>query len=119
MIFVSSMGNYIFLIVMRVEQLLEHCLCSWKSCFASRYESYTTAGARSLFVLLETMLRLLLSGLNNSLSMVLVRSSGNYAPPVVLKVIQQLEHVFISSLGNYISPVVMRVDQMLEHCLCS
>ena len=72
-----------------------------------------------MFVLLETMLRLLSLGLNNSLSMVFASSLGYHAPPIVTKVIQQLEHVFVSSMGNYISPVVMRVEQMLEHCLCS
>ena len=38
-VFVSSMRNYVLSVVMRVEQLLEHCLHSCKSCFASRYES--------------------------------------------------------------------------------
>ena len=38
-VFVSSMGNYISHVVMRAEQMLEHCLCSWKSCLASPYES--------------------------------------------------------------------------------
>ena len=65
------------------------------------------------------MLRLLLLGLDDSWSMVFVISLGNHAPPVVMKVIQQLEHAFVSSMGNYISHVVMRVEQMLEHCLCS
>ena len=39
MVFVSSMGNCVLPVVMRVDKLLEHCLCSLKSCFASRYES--------------------------------------------------------------------------------
>ena len=104
---------------MSVEQQLEHAFCFLyrKSGFACHFESETIAGARS--VLLETMLRLLLLGLNDSWSMVFVISLGNHAPPVVMKVIQQLEHVFVSSMGNYISHVVMRAEQMLEHCLCS
>ena len=52
--------------------------------------------------------------LADSWSMVFVSSLGNNAPPVVMKVIQQLELVFFSSMGNYISPVVMRAEQMLE-----
>ena len=47
-------------------------------------------------MLLETKLRLLLLGLGD---MVFVISLGNHAPPVVMKVIQQLEHVFVSSMG--------------------
>ena len=53
-------------------------------------------------MLVETMLRLLLLGLDNSRSMVFVSSLGNHAPPIVMKVIQQLEHAFVSSMGNYI-----------------
>ena len=53
-------------------------------------------------MLVETMLRLLLLGLDNSWSMVFVSALDNHAPPVVMKVIQQLEHVFVSSMGNYI-----------------
>ena len=63
------------------------------------------------------MRRLLLLGLNNSWKMVFA-SFYYHAPPIVMNVIQQLEHVFVSSMGNYILPVVMRVEQMLEHCLC-
>ena len=51
--------------------------------------------------------------------MVFVSSLGNNAPPVAMKVIQQLELAFVSSMGNYISPVVMRAEQMPEYCLCS
>ena len=65
------------------------------------------------------MLRLLLLGLNNSWKIIFANFFDYHAPPIVMKVIQQLEHVFVSSAGNYISPVVMRVEQMLEHCLCS
>ena len=39
LVFVSSMGSYISPVVMRAEQMLEHCLCSWKSCLASPYYS--------------------------------------------------------------------------------
>ena len=53
-------------------------------------------------MLVESMLRLLLLGLDNSWSMVFVGFLGNHAPPVVMKVIQQLEHVFVSSMGHYI-----------------
>ena len=60
-------------------------------------------------MLLETMLHLLLLGLNNSWNMVFVSFLYYHAPPI-MKVIQQLEHVFVSSKGNYISPVVMRVE---------
>ena len=38
------------------------------------------------------MPRLLLSGLDNSWSIVFVSSLGNHAPPVVMKVTQWLEH---------------------------
>ena len=45
-----------------------------------------------MFVLIETMLRLLLLGLGSSWCIVLVSSLGNHALPVVMKVIQPLEH---------------------------
>ena len=41
---------------------------------------------------LETMLRLLSLGLDNSLSKVFVNSLDNHAPPVVMKGKQLLEH---------------------------
>ena len=53
-------------------------------------------------MLVETMLRLLLLGLDNSWSMVFDSSLGNQTLPVVMKVIQQLEHVFVTSMRNYI-----------------
>ena len=43
-------------------------------------------------MLLETMLRLLSLGLDNSLSKVFVGSLDNHAPPVVMKGKQSLEH---------------------------
>ena len=80
---------------------MEHDLCFLyrKACFVCHYEKLATAGARSLFVLLETMLRLLSLGLNNSWSMVCVSSLGYHVPPIVMKLIQQLEHVFNSLWG--------------------
>ena len=50
-------------------------------------------------MLLETMRRLLSLGLNNSWSMIFVSALGYHAPPIVMKLIQQLEHVFVSLWG--------------------
>ena len=69
-------------------------------------------------MLLETMLRLLLLGLDNSWGRVFFSSLGNHARPIVMKVIQPLEHVFVSSMGNLASPVVMKVIQQLEQGIC-
>ena len=117
----SIVGNHALPVIRRAEQQLEHALCflDRKSYFACHYEGETIAGARSLCYWKKNIVRLLVWGLDDSWSMVFVSSLGNNAPPVAMKVIQQLELAFVSSMGNYISPVVMRAEQMLEYCLCS